>query len=302
MTISDDENSTFKGENRGTYTVRLEILGVNDPPTFEFNSALSSIELPETDVIKPYRATLATSIFSGPPNERATCNPASQTCDAQTFSFQIAHVSDPDLFTWRPSIDTTGQLSFALTPNAVGSAVVSVYLKDSGSSSVRSNGTRYGSDVSALYKFTVIVNTVNDPPAFSFESNIDCTVEDADQRPVCLTTATANASAKSVRVQVLQRKGSDQRDAGIRSFVKFATLVSPAKGFVPGSMASFDLGMYMHIIRTNTYTHMVRKSFAWKHFIISALLHYVCPSSHCILNQVPRQTKFHSQNWIKTRS
>ncbi len=234
---------TFRGEKRSTYRMRLEIQPVNDAPRFQLNSGLSVISLREASEISPERFSFATNIFPGPLNERVTCVSAHQQCDSQTYTFQTAHITDPHLFAWTPFIDIQGELTFALAPNVTGSATVSGYLQDSGGLRYSADGLELGSDRTALYTFTVVVTAVNAPPAFAFEKDVDCTVEGTDGKLACVTSPAADARGQVARVKVLQRKGSDTEDSGMRSFADFASLISPARSYVPGSKAVFDLGM-----------------------------------------------------------
>src|SRR6185436_14225563 len=62
----------------------------------------------------------ATSVSPGPPSE-----------SAQTVSFNVTNDNNA-LFATQPSIDSSGKLTFTPAPNAHGTTIVTVRLKDNG--------------------------------------------------------------------------------------------------------------------------------------------------------------------------
>ncbi|PSB50817.1 sodium:calcium exchanger, partial [filamentous cyanobacterium Phorm 6] len=87
----------------------------------------------------------ATAIFPGPANE-----------SAQTVSFQVAGNDNAALFSVLPAIDSLGQLTFTPAIGAIGSANITLNLKDSGGTD---NG---GVDTSANQTFAIDV--INNEP------------------------------------------------------------------------------------------------------------------------------------------
>jgi len=73
----------------------------------------------------------------------------------QTLTFQVSN-SNPALFAVQPAISANGTLTYTPAPDACGSAVVTVVLKDNGGTA---NG---GSDTSATCTFNITVNPLND--------------------------------------------------------------------------------------------------------------------------------------------
>jgi len=121
----------------------LTVNPVNDPPLF--TSSFVPVVY-EDDGNK--RIAWADNIKPGPANE-----------SNQDVNFIISPLSH-SLFSSGPSIDTEGVISFKTAPDAYGSAVFEVRLKDNGG--IESGGV----DTSDIQKFTVIIQSVNDCPYF----------------------------------------------------------------------------------------------------------------------------------------
>ena len=96
----------------------------------------------------------ATAISPGPANE-----------SGQTVSFQILGNTAPGLFATAPAISSTGTLTYTSAANTVGTATITINLKDDGGTA---NG---GFDTSASTSFTISVNSVNDAPSFTKGAN-----------------------------------------------------------------------------------------------------------------------------------
>ncbi|ETR68537.1 MAG: hypothetical protein OMM_10421, partial [Candidatus Magnetoglobus multicellularis str. Araruama] len=124
-------------------SLTVKILPVNDPPMF------SSFTVPVIyeDYGEKY-ITWADYISPGPANE------SDQTC---TF---IVHPAANALLTSLPTISQNGILNFTTAPNAYGSVVFDVTLKDDGGT--ENNGI----DTSSIQKFTIVIEPVNDCPIF----------------------------------------------------------------------------------------------------------------------------------------
>lgn len=114
----------------------------NSPPSFVKGPDITVAE----DSGSQTFANWATSISPGPPYEAN-----------QTVTF-IVQNNNNALFSVQPAISPDGTLTFTPAPNAYGSAIVGVLLKDNG-------GTLGGgNDTSTLESFTIAVTPVNDPP------------------------------------------------------------------------------------------------------------------------------------------
>lgn len=142
--VTDPEGATA---NR---SFRLNILPVNDPPTFETGP---DIVVPE-DAGPQSFPKWAKDISPGPFEQGQKV----------TFELEIVeeHTAYPQLFAEGPAIAPDGTLTFTPAPNAHGSALVRVWLKDDG-------GTEHGGkDTSDPPKtFAITVNSVNDVPVIS---------------------------------------------------------------------------------------------------------------------------------------
>ncbi len=90
----------------------------------------------------------ATAISPGPTSE-----------STQTVEFLVSN-DNSALFTAQPQIAANGTLTYALAPNANGSAAVTVTLKDNGGTAIG------GMDTSTSQPFTITVTPVNDAPSF----------------------------------------------------------------------------------------------------------------------------------------
>ncbi|NUQ63356.1 MAG: putative Ig domain-containing protein, partial [Pirellulales bacterium] len=127
-----------------TFTVTVQ--SVNDAPSFTKGADQTVLE----DAGPQTVAGWATDISAGPGNE-----------SAQRLSFLVATDNDA-LFASRPALDpATGALSYTTADNAVGSATVTVYLKDN------AGIDRGGVDTSLPQTFTITVQPVNDAPSFT---------------------------------------------------------------------------------------------------------------------------------------
>ncbi|MDB6028333.1 MAG: hypothetical protein JWM68_4556, partial [Verrucomicrobiales bacterium] len=131
--------------NSAAATVNIIIRPINDAPSF---SVLQLYVVNEDSGLQTVPA-FATEISPGAFNEAN-----------QQLSFVVSN-SNPGLFLTQPALSREGTLTFTPTPNAFGTSIVSVVLLDNGGSL---NG---GKDSSLPKSFTLVVNPVNDPPAFA---------------------------------------------------------------------------------------------------------------------------------------
>lgn len=112
----------------------ITVLPVNDVPSFQKGN---DIVLPTTSTLQTF-ANWATEIKAGPTDEQA-----------QLLSFVIESIDNTALFEEAPQITADGTLTFKPAPNAVGTAIINVRLKDD-------NGTENGGiDVSDIQTFSI---------------------------------------------------------------------------------------------------------------------------------------------------
>ena len=124
--------------------VNITVNPVNDAPGFVKGADQTVNEDAGAQII----VTWATALSTGPVNE-----------STQTLNFTLTNNNNA-LFSVQPSIDPTGKLTYTPAPNANGSAIVSVVLKDDGGI------TNGGVDTYATQTFNITVNPVNDAPGF----------------------------------------------------------------------------------------------------------------------------------------
>ncbi|HLN64146.1 MAG TPA: tandem-95 repeat protein, partial [Symbiobacteriaceae bacterium] len=117
-------------------TVTINITAVNDAPSFTVGPDKTVTENAGAQTF----AGWATAISKGPADEAG-----------QTVTFQVIGNSNPSLFSVPPAISPSGTLTFTPATNAVGSATITVNLRDSGGTA---NG---GVDTSASQTFTIWV-------------------------------------------------------------------------------------------------------------------------------------------------
>jgi hypothetical protein len=93
----------------------------------------------------------ATAISPGPPSE-----------SGQTVTFIVTANSNPALFSVAPAVSPTGTLTFTAAPSAIGTASITLVLKDNGGTAIG------GVDTSAPQTFTI---QVTGPPVFTSASS-----------------------------------------------------------------------------------------------------------------------------------
>lgn len=130
----------------GAQQFTITVTPVNDEPFFNViaDQNISEDAAPQTITIG--------GISTGPANE-----------SGQTVSFSVIN-SNNALFSVQPSATPAGALTYTLTPNASGTAIVTVTMQDSG-------GTNFGGDDSFTRTFNVNVTAVNDAPGFTVGAN-----------------------------------------------------------------------------------------------------------------------------------
>jgi hypothetical protein len=138
VTVHDDGGTANGGADySGAQTFVISIRGVNDAPTFTAGADQSAAQDAGPQRVPGW----ATDISPGPPDEAA-----------QTVEFFLS-VDNRSLFTVPPTITPDGTLSYLPSPNASGTATITVTLRDNG-------GTADGGiDTSAPQTFTIAVST-----------------------------------------------------------------------------------------------------------------------------------------------
>jgi CSLREA domain-containing protein len=140
-------------------TFTLTVVPVNDAPTFTVGADETVNEDSGSQTITNW----ATNLGNGP-NETG-----------QSLSFLVSGNTNPGLFSTLPSVGADGTLTYTPAPNAHGSAVVTISLKDNGGTA---NG---GRDTSGSQTFRITVLPVNDAPVgvdntYSFFEDVSLSV------------------------------------------------------------------------------------------------------------------------------
>ena len=161
LRIHDDGGTANGGiDVSGTQSFVITVTAVNDAPTFVKGSDQTVLEDAGAQTVNNW----ATAISAGPADEAS-----------QTLTFTATN-DNAALFSVQPAIATDGTLTYTPAPNAYGSAMVTVTLKDNG-------GTANGGVDETQQIFTINVTPVNDAP--SFTKGADQTVnEDAGAQTV----------------------------------------------------------------------------------------------------------------------
>jgi hypothetical protein len=114
---------------------------VNDPPVFTAGPNVTIGQAPGPRTFPGW----ATGIGPGGGPDEA----------GQTVSFEMVDNTNPSLFSVQPAVASNGTLTFTPVPNAVGTAQITIRLKDSGGTA---NG---GIDISPPQTFTITVGRPN---------------------------------------------------------------------------------------------------------------------------------------------
>ena len=131
------------GANATSAPVNIRLIVPNQPPTFTPGPDQLVLEDAGAQTVSGW----ATNISPGPTNEAS-----------QTLTFLVSN-NNNNLFAAQPFLSPDGTLTYESAPDANGSAIVTVLLRDSG-------GTNFtGMDTSLAYAFTITVLPVNDPPS-----------------------------------------------------------------------------------------------------------------------------------------
>ena len=158
VTISDNGSDNSIGN---TQTCTIEIIPVNDPPSFTLSKFPDYIY---EDSPKELRLEFAKNITKGPDNE-----------NNQSIFF-IVENDNHALFKTQPLITPDGTLEYELNPDKFGTSNISVKLQDT-------DNTDYnGNNISLPQFFTINVRSKCDPP--SFNKGIDLVISESGQYTV----------------------------------------------------------------------------------------------------------------------
>ncbi len=117
--------------------VVINIIPVNDPPSFTASDPDPVYENSDAQAIPGWAA-----FTPGPPNES----------DQSVLAYHVSNITDPDLFSEPPTVDTDGTLRFTPAPDTWGESDFTVRVQDDG-------GTEYGGiDTSEPQTFTITVH------------------------------------------------------------------------------------------------------------------------------------------------
>ncbi|MBI5772506.1 MAG: hypothetical protein HZA89_02040 [Verrucomicrobia bacterium] len=167
VTILDSAGTVNGGRNSRTNTFTVTVLPTNSTPTLALETnALTTLEDAGPQVIS------VTNITAGLENQILTLRAVSS--DSNLVTFLATNYTSPN---------TTGQIVFAPAPNATGTAIITVSVKDDG-------GTTAGGVDTVASVFTVTVLPVNDAPTLDAPSNLTI-LEDSGVLAINLTNISA---------------------------------------------------------------------------------------------------------------
>ena len=162
-----------------TQRFTIEVISVNDPPTFTLTSTLVTVQEDEGE---KRLSNFASQISSGPLES------------AQNLTFQVT-AKNIALFSIQPSITPEGELRFTPATNAFGQSLVSVILNDSG----------LINNLSTVQEFTIQVVEVNDPPTYAKGVDISVKEDSGPQRfPGWATQISKGATNESTQTIAFQ--------------------------------------------------------------------------------------------------
>ena len=147
VTVQDDGGTANGGvDTSAPQTFTITVTAVNKAPTFTKGADQTVLEDVGAQTVNPW----ATGMDDGDAGV------------TQTLTFLVTNNTNPNLFSAGPAVDAaTGALTYTPTPNANGSATITLVVRDDGGTA---NG---GQDTSAPQTFTISVTPVNDAPSFT---------------------------------------------------------------------------------------------------------------------------------------
>lgn len=145
--VQDDGGTANGGNDTSDWQeFTIEVLAVNDPPTFSASDPPAVHEDSGPQVV----ANWAHDFVPGPPNES----------DQELEAYEVTAVGNPALFAELPTVDLNGTLRYTPADDAFGTSTFTVVARDDGGTE------RGGDDTSAPQTFMITVLPVNDPPSF----------------------------------------------------------------------------------------------------------------------------------------
>jgi CSLREA domain-containing protein len=180
-----DITINLNGSNEGTVsrTFGLTVRSVNDAPSFTKGGDQTVLE----DAGPQTFTSWATAISAGPGES------------TQSLSFLVTGNTNPGLFSSAPVVSPDGTLTYTPAPNANGSAVVTVTLKDNGGTA---NG---GQDTSLAQTFNIGVTAVNDPPTANGQT---VTVDEDTPKLITLDGSDVDGDALIFRIVLAPLHGN----------------------------------------------------------------------------------------------
>ncbi len=170
VVVQDNGGTTDGGVDKSTNAFTINVTPVNDAPSVTFAQGVVTVL---EDAGAQSLSSFAT--FSpGPANE-----------SAQTLVGYTVTVDNTALFSSLPAVNNSGVLTFTSSPDANGSATVTVVVQDSGGTGLAPTGLRpqqnlpSGGVDKSTNTFTIIVTPVNDAPSVTFAQTTVTVLEDA---------------------------------------------------------------------------------------------------------------------------
>lgn len=213
VTIKDDGGTANGGADTVVKTFKITVTAVNQVPSFTKGANQTPLENAGPQTV----AGWATNISAGPANE-----------STQHLTF-VAVADQPSLFAVAPAISSTGNLTYQLAANAVGTATITVTLKDDGGTA---NG---GVDTSPAQTFTIVVTPVNQAPTVDAIADVNI-LENASAKTVNLTgisSGPANEAGQTLTVTAT----SDNTSVIPNPTVTYTTGATGSLSFTPAANA-----------------------------------------------------------------
>ena len=154
LTLVDSGSSVLPNVNASVpKSFTITVNAINDPPQFQLVD--QNANTPQVDLLVLEDAGLQTlSGFAA----GVIAGPADEATQLLSFELTVQSTTGSLAFDAAPAIDADGTLTFRTAPHANGTAVVQVRLQDNGS------GVLPHINTSGTQTFSVVVNSVNDPP------------------------------------------------------------------------------------------------------------------------------------------
>ena len=242
-----DSGGRLRGGQDTSDTQRLTIraLPINDPPSFSLTTNLITVE-ENSGALRPLQ--VATDITAGM-NEDCEEGQVATWCEAQGVTFVIEHVEGAELFSRPPAVNAAGNLSFTVYPGVTGVSRVYIRLEDDGDVGSGSQG-----NVSTTEQFSIVVTPVEYQANFFLGRKVSC-LQLSHVQPGQCTCPRLTQGQKSVDVcagELAPGEVSQVRvieDSGPVVIEAFATHITNAAGYLPGSLSVFTLNESTGLLR-----------------------------------------------------